>query len=55
VTYVDALENATAVYERYGFKPVDRSEYDLTRAGQEGTAVINVMLRQPKTSTANGA
>ncbi|ORY62944.1 acyl-CoA N-acyltransferase, partial [Pseudomassariella vexata] len=46
-TYLEALENATAVYELYGFKTVDELEYDLTKAGREGKARINIMLREP--------
>ncbi|KAK6065559.1 GNAT family protein [Seiridium cupressi] len=49
-TYVEALENAVPIYQRYGFSAVDQIEYDLTKAGQEGKATIDIMLRVPPTS-----
>lgn len=48
-TYVDALETAVPVYLRYGFKTVDRIDYDLRKAGREETVSILVMLREPRT------
>ncbi|KAI0132147.1 acyl-CoA N-acyltransferase [Xylariales sp. AK1849] len=53
VTYLEGLSNAVAFYERYGFKTVDKLEYDLTKAEREGTAVIDIMLRAPKSSGQN--
>ncbi|KAJ7908366.1 acyl-CoA N-acyltransferase [Mycena leptocephala] len=46
--YLEALPNAKAVYEHYGFKTVDTLEYDLTKAGREGTEVLSIMVREPK-------
>ncbi|ETS82603.1 hypothetical protein PFICI_04479 [Pestalotiopsis fici W106-1] len=48
-TYVEALENAVPVYQRYGFKTVDTLGYDLTRTGREETVSIEIMLREPRT------
>jgi GNAT superfamily N-acetyltransferase len=45
--YVEALPNAKAVYEHYGFKTVDTHEYDLTKAGKGGTEVLTIMVREP--------
>ncbi|KAH8681147.1 acyl-CoA N-acyltransferase [Xylariales sp. PMI_506] len=47
-TYLEGLENAVPVYKHYGFKTVDRLEYDLAKAGKKGKAVVEVMLREPK-------
>ncbi|KAF8185552.1 acyl-CoA N-acyltransferase [Mycena galopus ATCC 62051] len=49
--YVEALPNAKAVYEHYGFKTVDTQEYDLTKAGREGQEVLSIMVREPKKSS----
>lgn len=46
-TYIEALENAVPVYKRHGFRTVDQLEFDPTKAGQEGTAVVDIMLREP--------
>ncbi|KAI1405322.1 hypothetical protein F4819DRAFT_482839 [Hypoxylon fuscum] len=47
-TYLEALPLAVPLYRRHGFVPVDRLEYDLTKAGMEGTAVLTIMVREPK-------
>ncbi|KAJ6536963.1 acyl-CoA N-acyltransferase [Mycena capillaripes] len=47
-TYLEALPSAKAAYEHYGFKTVDTEEYDLTKSGREGTRVLYIMLREPK-------
>jgi hypothetical protein len=49
-TYLEALENALPVYRRYGFQTVDQLDYDLTKAGQMGTAVVDIMTREPTPS-----
>ncbi|KAI1877209.1 uncharacterized protein JN550_001281 [Neoarthrinium moseri] len=54
-TYLEALDNAVPVYKRYGFKTVDKLEYDLTKAGKDGKAIIDVMLREPNGSGQSGA
>lgn len=46
-TYIEALENAVPVYRRYGFKTVDQLHFDRTKAGLEGVAVVDIMLREP--------
>ncbi|KAJ7804147.1 hypothetical protein B0H14DRAFT_3775501 [Mycena olivaceomarginata] len=50
--YLEALPNAKAMYEHYGFKTADTQEYDLTKAGREGTEMLSIMVREPmKAST----
>lgn len=46
--YLDALDNAVPVYQRYGFTTVDQLEFDRTKAGLEGTAVVDIMIRRPR-------
>ncbi|KAJ6536947.1 acyl-CoA N-acyltransferase [Mycena capillaripes] len=46
--YLEALPSAKAVYEHYGFKTVDTEEYDLAKSGREGTRVLYIMVREPK-------
>ncbi|KAH6659797.1 acyl-CoA N-acyltransferase [Truncatella angustata] len=46
-TYIEALENAVPVYQRYGFKTVDQLQFDRTKAGLNDTAVVDIMLREP--------
>ncbi|KAF9046991.1 acyl-CoA N-acyltransferase [Rhodocollybia butyracea] len=45
--YVESLSTATGVYKRFGFKEIDRLEFDLSKAGREGTAGIDIMIREP--------
>ncbi|KAI2609439.1 uncharacterized protein GGS25DRAFT_520232 [Hypoxylon fragiforme] len=47
-TYLEALPLAVPLYRRLGFVQVDTLEYDLARAGMEGTSVLTIMLREPK-------
>ncbi|KAK7956899.1 uncharacterized protein PG986_006121 [Apiospora aurea] len=46
--YLEALENATPVYEKLGFKKVDEIVYDESKTGHEGVRRIDIMLREPK-------
>ncbi|KAK8079832.1 hypothetical protein PG997_007650 [Apiospora hydei] len=46
--YLEALENATPVYEKWGFKKVDEIVYDESKTGHEGVRRIDIMLREPK-------
>ncbi|CAJ2512887.1 Uu.00g010060.m01.CDS01 [Anthostomella pinea] len=50
--YVESLRLAAPLYKRHGFVLVDRFEhrYDLSKAGQDETAVIDVLLRDPRKS-----
>ncbi|KAK8106248.1 GNAT family acetyltransferase [Apiospora kogelbergensis] len=45
--YLEALENATPVYEKLGFRRVDEIVYDESKTGHEGVRRIDVMLREP--------
>ncbi|KAI0379799.1 hypothetical protein F5Y04DRAFT_114657 [Hypomontagnella monticulosa] len=45
--YLEGLPLAVPLYRRLGFEPVDKLEYDITRAGMEGTAVLTIMVREP--------
>ncbi|KAI1376951.1 hypothetical protein F4677DRAFT_62653 [Hypoxylon crocopeplum] len=45
--YLEALPLAAPLYRRLGFVGVDRLEYDLTRAGKQGAAVLTIMVREP--------
>ncbi|KAF9068143.1 hypothetical protein BDP27DRAFT_1327694 [Rhodocollybia butyracea] len=49
--YVESLSNATGLYKRYGFKEIDRLEFDLSKAGREGKAVMDIMIREPNVPT----
>ncbi|KAI1383140.1 acyl-CoA N-acyltransferase [Hypoxylon trugodes] len=46
--YLEALPLAVPLYRRLGFEPVDHLEFDITRAGMEGTALLTIMVREPK-------
>ncbi|KAH9887751.1 hypothetical protein F4778DRAFT_786126 [Xylariomycetidae sp. FL2044] len=47
--YLESLRLPTPLYERLGFICVDKLEFDLqSRVGLRGSAVINVMLREPR-------
>ncbi|KAI1774907.1 acyl-CoA N-acyltransferase [Hypoxylon cercidicola] len=46
-TYLEALPLAVPLYRRLGFVEVDKMEFDLARAGMEGTAVLTIMVREP--------
>ncbi|KAG4221977.1 hypothetical protein PC116_g29547 [Phytophthora cactorum] len=48
--YLEALPLAVPLYQRLGFKPVDRLEYDLTKAGRDGKAVLTIMVREPQSA-----
>ncbi|KAI1470974.1 uncharacterized protein F4812DRAFT_419674 [Daldinia caldariorum] len=48
--YLEALPLAVPLYRRLGFQPVDRLEYDLTKAGRDGKAVLTIMLREPQSA-----
>ncbi|KAL7628089.1 hypothetical protein AAE478_002286 [Parahypoxylon ruwenzoriense] len=45
--YLEALPLAVPLYRRLGFVAVDTLEYDLTRAGRQGKAVLTIMVREP--------
>ncbi|KAF9063796.1 hypothetical protein BDP27DRAFT_1334589 [Rhodocollybia butyracea] len=45
--YVESLGSATGLYKRYGFKEIDRLKFDLSKAGREGKAVMDIMIREP--------
>ncbi|KAK8042718.1 hypothetical protein PG994_013201 [Apiospora phragmitis] len=49
--YLEALENATPVYEKLGFKKVDEIVYDESKTGHEGVLRIDIMLRELKASS----
>ena len=44
---LEALENATPVYEKLGFKRVEEIVYDKSKTGHEGVRRIDIMLREP--------
>lgn len=44
---MESLSNATGFYRRHGFKEIDRLEFDLSKAGREGMAVMDIMIREP--------
>ncbi|KAI1807605.1 hypothetical protein F4811DRAFT_445604 [Daldinia bambusicola] len=46
--YLEALPLAVPLYQRLGFQPVDRLEYDLAKAGRDGKAVLTIMVREPQ-------
>ncbi|KAI8960710.1 hypothetical protein F5Y11DRAFT_367210 [Daldinia sp. FL1419] len=48
--YLEALPLAVPLYQRLGFLPVDKLEYDLTKAGMQGKAVLTIMLREPQSA-----
>ncbi|KAF3067165.1 hypothetical protein GL218_08797 [Daldinia childiae] len=49
-TYLEALPLAVPLYQRLGFQPVDRLEYDLAKAGRRGKAVLTIMVREPQSA-----
>ncbi|KAK8128349.1 hypothetical protein PG984_009457 [Apiospora sp. TS-2023a] len=48
--YLEALENATPVYEKLGFEKVDEIVYDESKTGHEGVRRVDIMLRKPITT-----
>ncbi|KAI0017517.1 hypothetical protein F4780DRAFT_589437 [Xylariomycetidae sp. FL0641] len=47
--FVASLRLAVPFYRRLGYEPVDRLVFDLrTRAGKEGSADIEILVRQPR-------
>lgn len=49
--YLEALPLAVPLYQRLGFQPVDRLEYDLAKAGRRGKAVLTIMVREPQSES----
>ncbi|KAL6825582.1 acyl-CoA N-acyltransferase [Trichoderma sp. SZMC 28015] len=47
VSYLEASEEGRPLYEKYGFKEVDRIVVDLTKWGGTEPAIAYLMLRQP--------
>ncbi|KAF9063139.1 hypothetical protein BDP27DRAFT_1335598, partial [Rhodocollybia butyracea] len=45
--YVESLGSATGLYKRYGVKEIDRLKFDLSKAGREGKAVMDIIIREP--------
>ncbi|KAI0477948.1 hypothetical protein F4859DRAFT_42554 [Xylaria cf. heliscus] len=46
--YLEATPLATPVYQRVGFKVVDTLEFDRTEAGLDTSAILHVMVREPR-------
>lgn len=46
-TYLEALPLAVPLYRRLGFVGVDKVDFDLVKAGIEGTATLTIMVREP--------
>ena len=50
VAYLEASTAGKPLYERWGFKEVDRRVFELEKYGGQGTDINTVMIR-PKTSS----
>ncbi|KAI0011027.1 hypothetical protein F4779DRAFT_616097 [Xylariaceae sp. FL0662B] len=46
--YLEAVPLAAPLYKRHGFVTVDKLEYDLSKTGREGKAVLEIMVREPQ-------
>ncbi|KAI8629546.1 hypothetical protein F5Y19DRAFT_475532 [Xylariaceae sp. FL1651] len=51
--YLESTRFATTLYKRHGFEVVDKLEFDRTEAGLEGTAILNIMIREPRVAGGN--
>ncbi|KAI1079512.1 acyl-CoA N-acyltransferase [Whalleya microplaca] len=46
--YLEALPLAAPLYRRHGFTTIDKLEYDMSKTGREGKAVLDIMIREPQ-------